>query len=345
MQSGLRCDSICEKRTHSIVMSFSGNVYTGDIYKLDLEDDSVKTEHIDDGAITTVKIENNSITIDKLDSEISDLLSNLSADGVYVKAELNDNDNYVVNNIIYAKDFVIANSDGTLSELSSTFIDDSSSSSSTTWSSSYLYTLFANKSDIDHTHSEYSLTSHTHSDYSLTTHTHSEYADIDHSHDDEYLKLDDLESSVIEATLDNEMYTVKNERAIISSDFFATGGDLYEITNDQGSSILNDTIISASTTWSSTYIDTLLDDKSNINHTHNEYSLISHTHSDYSLSSHTHSEYSLTSHTHNEYAEIEHSHSSSDITDIDNFWNVDNLPIRSVDDEVIYVKDIVALGY
>ena len=35
---------------------------------------------------------------------------------------------------------------------------------------------------MDHTHSNYSLTSHTHSDYSLTSHTHSNYSLTSHTH-------------------------------------------------------------------------------------------------------------------------------------------------------------------
>lgn len=60
----------------------------------------------------------------------------------------------------------------------------------------------------------------------------------------------------------------------------------------------------------------VIDEKSDIGHTHSEYATVSHTHSGYASSTHTHSEYALSTHTHDGYALSTHAHSDkADLVD------------------------------
>lgn len=60
----------------------------------------------------------------------------------------------------------------------------------------------------------------------------------------------------------------------------------------------------------------VIDEKSDIGHTHSEYATVSHAHSGYASSTHTHSEYALSTHTHDGYALSTHTHSDkADLVD------------------------------
>ena len=52
----------------------------------------------------------------------------------------------------------------------------------------HLYVNSVEMSNVNHTHSAYSLTSHTHSNYASSSHSHSGYASSSHSHSDETIR-------------------------------------------------------------------------------------------------------------------------------------------------------------
>ena len=100
--------------------------------------------------------------------------------------------------------------------------------------------------------------------FASVEHTHEGYALVDHTHDDLYAPLEHT----------HEEYATKEELAQLPTIDTSNLATKEELNN-----------------------------KADINHTHDDYALTSHTHDDYALTSHTHDDlYAPISHTHSEYA-------------------------------------------
>jgi hypothetical protein len=120
------------------------------------------------------------------------------------------------------------------------------------------------KSNTDHTHDQYSLTSHTHTAQDIGA----------------LPSSTTIPSATSQLTNDSGFITGYTETdPTVPAWAKAENKPTYDVSEISG---LQDT----------------LNGKSNTGHTHSEYSSTSHTHEQYSLTSHTHNEYSLTSHTH-----------------------------------------------
>ena len=70
----------------------------------------------------------------------------------------------------------------------------------------HLYVNSVEMSNVNHTHSAYSLTSHTHSNYASSSHSHSEYASSSHSHSGYYGYDDDAYFYNVRPTSKNDGY-------------------------------------------------------------------------------------------------------------------------------------------
>lgn len=172
LQSDLMSEDYDVIRSNSMVANFSGSIYTGTINRLELGSGDVTNDNIANGAVstlkladesvTTAKLASSAVTLDKLDPSIRSRLAEEDVEGIYVVAKIDSEGDYHVASRIYAKDLVVENSDGSYSSLEETFIDDSTTSSISTWSSTLISSKFNNKSDISHSHTEYSLSQHTH---------------------------------------------------------------------------------------------------------------------------------------------------------------------------------------
>jgi len=156
------------------------------------------------------------------------------------------------------------------------------------------------KADASHTHDDYALASHTHSEYAETTHTHNNYAETAHTHDDYSLTTHSHTASEIGAASSdhnhNDDYADINHNH--DSAYSTVGHNHDTIYSMVDHSHTNYATVTAFDTLEDT-----VSGKADISHTHTDYALVSHNHSEYSPASHDHDEdYAALSHSHIDYA-------------------------------------------
>lgn len=85
------------------------------------------------------------------------------------------------------------------------------------WNVSDLYNTVAAKANINHNHSNYSLSTHTHAEYSVVEHEHPDYAFLDHDHE-EYADVNHNHSEY-ELAINNVKGLFSNPNLLINGDF------------------------------------------------------------------------------------------------------------------------------